>query len=122
MTEEKFNESNINVSRHVRKIVGTIAFCNCNRLENSGWIKRLCVHKDYRRKGIGNYLVNQALKFGEEQGFECINVIISEYRVGAILLFINKGFNLHNIHSKQSLLSIAFYEYTYRTTHYYPRQ
>ncbi|XP_046812971.1 uncharacterized protein LOC124421626 [Vespa crabro] len=121
MTEEKFNESNINVSRYVKKVVGTIAFYNCNRSPNSGWIKRLSVHKNYRRKGIGSYLVNRVLQFGEEQGFEYINVIISEYRIGAILLFIKKGFNMHNIHSKSHFMLIAFYEYVYRTTHYRPR-
>lgn len=121
MTEEVFNESNINITIFNIKIVGTLAFCKSRRSSNMGCIKRLYVQKNYRRKGIGNHLVNQALQFGEEHGFECINTIISEYEKGAMELFSNNEFNINTVHSKPFLMSITLYEYIFLTTHYHPR-
>ncbi|KAL2749946.1 putative N-acetyltransferase camello isoform X1 [Vespula maculifrons] len=121
MTEEEFKESNIDVSRHFKKIVGTIALCKNKKLQNSAWIKRFSVHKDYRRKNIGIHLVNLALQFSNEHGYKRINVIISEYRVGAIKLFIKKGFELYLLHNKSlftSLMTIEFHELTYRIKYY----
>ncbi|XP_043682628.1 N-acetyltransferase family 8 member 3-like [Vespula pensylvanica] len=117
MTEEKFKESNINVFRHVKKIVGTIALCKSTRLQNSGWIKRLTVHKNYRRKGIGTNLVNLALEFGSQQGYRRINVMISDHRKVARELFNKKDFEIYLYH-KRSLYGtsviLIFVELTYR--------
>ncbi|KAL2740811.1 putative N-acetyltransferase camello isoform X1 [Vespula squamosa] len=121
MTEEEFNKSNIDVFRHFKKIVGTIALCKSNKLQNSAWIKRLSVHKNYKRKDIGIHLVNLALQFGNEQGYKSINVIISEYRVDVIKLFIKKGFELYLLHNKPfftSLVTVEFHELTYRIKYY----
>lgn len=120
MTEEEFNKSNIDVSRHIKKVVGTIGFYTSSTLENTAWITQLSVQKDYRRKKIGSHLVNQALKFGVEQGCRSISVIISEYRRGTILLFINKGFQGYHIHKEQSFNSVASHELIYRTNFYRP--
>ncbi|KAL2740808.1 putative N-acetyltransferase camello isoform X1 [Vespula squamosa] len=117
MTEKKFNESNINVFRYVKKIVGTIALCKSTRLQNSGWIKRLSVHKDYRRKGIGTNLVNLALQFGSQQGYRRINVIISEPRKAARELFSKKGFEIYLYRRRffyRTSVLLLFVELTYR--------
>lgn len=116
MTEKEFKKSNADLSKHDTKIVGTIALCKSNRLENSGWIKRLCVHKDYRRKGIGTNLVNVALQYGNQQGYRRINVIISKHRKAAKELFSKKGFELY-LYRKRCIYRtsvILFVELSYR--------
>ncbi|XP_046812959.1 uncharacterized protein LOC124421621 isoform X1 [Vespa crabro] len=122
MTEEEFNKSNIDVSRHLKKVVGTIAFYKSNKIPNGAWITRLCVHKDYRRKGIGNHLVNRALQFGTEQGFITIHVIISEYRLGALKLFINRGFHKILVRARSYDASVIFHELSYRTKYCKPNE
>ncbi|XP_046812968.1 uncharacterized protein LOC124421625 isoform X2 [Vespa crabro] len=116
MTKEKFNQSNINVSKYVKKIVGTIGLCKNNKLQNSGWIKRLCVHKNYRRKGIGINLVNVALEYGSQQKYRCINVIISVHRKAARELFITKNFEIYSHHKKlhRTSVTLSFIELTYQ--------
>ncbi|XP_047348287.1 uncharacterized protein LOC124948540 isoform X3 [Vespa velutina] len=121
MTQEQFNRSNHSTSSHTKKSVGIIGFCKSNRIQNSGWIKRLCIHKDYRRIGIGSYLINQVIQFGYEQGYESINVLISQYEIKALILFGNKGFRTQNIHSKPSFKFITFYELKYEMKDYHPR-
>ncbi|XP_046812960.1 uncharacterized protein LOC124421621 isoform X2 [Vespa crabro] len=98
MTEEEFNKSNIDVSRHLKKVV------------------------DYRRKGIGNHLVNRALQFGTEQGFITIHVIISEYRLGALKLFINRGFHKILVRARSYDASVIFHELSYRTKYCKPNE
>ncbi|XP_035726803.1 uncharacterized protein LOC118443640 isoform X2 [Vespa mandarinia] len=98
MTEEEFNNSNIDVSRHKKKVV------------------------DYRRKGIGNHLVNRALQFGTEKGFITIHVIISEYRLNAIKLFINRGFHKILVRGTPYDTSIIYHELSYRTKYFKPNE
>lgn len=117
MTEIEFKKSNIDVSRYDTKIVGTIALCKSNRLENCGWIKRLCVHKDYRRKGIGINLVNVALQYGNQQGYRRINVIISKHRKAVKELLSNKGFELYLYRKRyiyKTPVMLLFVELSYR--------
>ncbi|KAL2749948.1 N-acetyltransferase family 8 member 3-like [Vespula maculifrons] len=95
----------------------TIALCKSTRLQDSGWIKRLTVHKNYRRKGIGTNLVNVALEFGSQQGYRRINVMISDHRKAARELFNKKDFEIY-LYRKRSLhgtsVILLFVELTYR--------
>ncbi|KAL2740618.1 putative N-acetyltransferase camello [Vespula squamosa] len=121
MTEEQFNYSNIDVSLYIKKIVGTIALCKSNRIQNSAWIKRLYVHKNYRKKSIGSFLLNIALEFSILQGYNRVNVVISEYRKDAKKLFIKKGFELYLCYKKsvfKSLITMLIYELTYQINYY----
>ncbi|XP_035726801.1 probable N-acetyltransferase CML6 isoform X2 [Vespa mandarinia] len=98
MTEEEFNKSNIDVSRHKKKVV------------------------DYRRKRIGTHLVNRALQFGTEQGFITVNVVISEYRLAALKLFYNRGFHRYLIRGRSYNASVVFHELSYRTKYFKPNE
>ncbi|XP_035726800.1 probable N-acetyltransferase camello isoform X1 [Vespa mandarinia] len=122
MTEEEFNKSNIDVSRHKKKVVGTIALYKSYKIPNGAWITRLCVHKDYRRKRIGTHLVNRALQFGTEQGFITVNVVISEYRLAALKLFYNRGFHRYLIRGRSYNASVVFHELSYRTKYFKPNE
>lgn len=117
MTEEQFCNSNIDVSSCRKKIIGTVALSKSHRLDKGAWIKRLCVHKQYRRRGIASSLLNVAIQFAIDQGYSCTNVLASEYTEGGRELCIKKGFELQQMYYKPvlgSLLTILMYELTYQ--------
>lgn len=121
MTEVYFNSSNIDVSSYTKKIVGTIALCKSYRMQNNAWIKRLFVHKDYRKNSIGSYLLNIAIEFGILQGYNRVNLVISEYRNDVKKLCITKGFELYLCYKKyvfKELVKMTVYELTYRMNYY----
>ena len=55
--------------------------------DNVGEIRRLRVHKDFRRKGIGSALVETALKFCQQHGYLKITLDTFMEREPAIKLF-----------------------------------
>ncbi|KAK2576262.1 hypothetical protein KPH14_005628 [Odynerus spinipes] len=117
MTEQQFCDSNIDVSSHTKKIVGTVALSKSHRLDKGAWIKRLCVHEQYRRKGIASSLLNVSIQFAIDQGYSCANVVASEYTQGGRELCLKKGFELQQMYHKSilgSLITILIYELTYQ--------
>ena len=117
MTENQFRESNIDVSSQEKKIVGTIALCKSRTMENGAWIKRLCVHRNYRRKGIASCLLNVAVQFAIAQGYSCANIVASEYTRGGKELCFKKGFELKQMYHKPvvgSFITILMFELTYQ--------
>ncbi|XP_066582894.1 N-acetyltransferase 8-like isoform X2 [Prorops nasuta] len=95
MTEQQFRRSNIDVSSKAKNIVGTIGLLKSHRLDKGAWIKRLCVKKEYRRKGVASCLLNVVVQFAMEQGYSCADIVASEYDEG-------------------SLMTVLMYELTYR--------
>ncbi|KAG7212414.1 hypothetical protein KM043_012731 [Ampulex compressa] len=117
MTEQQFRESNIDVSSQAKRIVGCIALSKSRRLDKGAWMKRLCVHEAYRRKGIASCLLNVALQFAIDQGYSCVNTVASKYTDGGRELCLKKGFELKQMYHKPilgSLITILMYELTYR--------
>ncbi|XP_046812773.1 uncharacterized protein LOC124421541 [Vespa crabro] len=117
MTEEKLNECNIDISQHNKKIVGIMSVYKSNWDPTVAWIKRLYVQKKYRRNGIGHQLINRAIYFAEEHGFECVKAIINEFQKVVIHFFNAKNFTLKIVRDQSFLMSIMMYEYTYLTRH-----
>ncbi|XP_046812964.1 uncharacterized protein LOC124421624 isoform X1 [Vespa crabro] len=118
MTEEKLIESNIDVSGYNKKIVGIISFCRSNWTPTFGWIKRLYVQKNYRRKGIGRKLVNRALYFAEEYRFERVKILVTQYQKVVMEFFNTRDFSVKVIRDHTFLFKLTMYEYVFRTTHY----
>ena len=117
MTEERFRESNIDVSSQSKRIVGTIGLLKSHCLDKGAWIKRLCIHRNYRRKGIASHLLNVAIDFAIKQGYSCTNVVASEYTEGGRELCLKKGFELKQMYHKPiigSLITVLMYELTYQ--------
>lgn len=120
MTEEQFYQTNLNnrvVSSQAKKIVGTIGLCKSYQLDRSAWIKRLCVHEQYRRKGIASYLLNVAVQFAIEAGYGCANTVASEYTEEGRELCLNNGFELKQMYHKSilgSYITILMYELIYK--------
>lgn len=117
MTEEQFRESNIDVFLQTKRIVGTIALCKSHRLDKGAWLKRLCVHKQYRRKSIARHLLNVAVQFAISERYSCANMVASEYTLSGKELCLKEGFLLKQIYRKRiigSFVKILMYELTYQ--------
>ncbi|XP_012524519.1 N-acetyltransferase family 8 member 3-like [Monomorium pharaonis] len=117
MTEEQFNQANIGAFLQARKIVGTIGLCKSYRVDRSAWIKRLCVHEQYQRKGIASYLLNAAVQFAIDTGYSSANIVASEYTEEGRELCLKKGFELKQMYHKSilgSYITILMYELIYR--------
>ncbi|XP_011684971.1 PREDICTED: probable N-acetyltransferase CML3 [Wasmannia auropunctata] len=117
MTEEQFRQANVSISMQAKKIVGTVGLCKSHRLDRSAWIKRLCVHEQYQRKGVASYLLNVAVQFAIDAGYSCANVVSSEYTEGGRELCLKKGFELKQMYHKSilgSYITVLMYELTYR--------
>lgn len=116
MSEHQFRTSNIDVSSQAKRIVGTIGLTKSRNIEKGAWIKRLCVHKKYRRKGIATYLLNAAVQFSIKQGYSCANIVASEYTEGGRELCLSKGFELQQIYNKPvvgTLITTLMFELSY---------
>lgn len=117
MTEKQFYHANIDVSFQAKKIVGTIGLCKSYRLDRSAWIKRLCVHEQYQRKGIASCLLNVAVQFAIDTGYSCANILASEYTEEGRELCLKKGFELKQMYHKSilgSYITILMYELIYQ--------
>ncbi|KAF7992491.1 hypothetical protein HCN44_004835 [Aphidius gifuensis] len=117
MTKKQFYGSKMHVSSQCTKIVGTIGLLKSHRVENGAWIKRLCIDKEYRRKGIASMLLTTAINFAINQGYSCVDTATSEYIKGSRELMFRTGFQLKQMYHKRvmrPLTSILFYELTYK--------
>lgn len=116
ITEQQYYQANMENSSQTKKIVGTICLSKSHRLDKCAWIKRLCVHKQYQRKGIAARLLNTAVQFAIEAGYSCANTVASEYTKGGRELCHKKGFELKQMYHNSFLgfYMILMYELTYR--------
>ncbi|XP_020285382.1 probable N-acetyltransferase CML3 [Pseudomyrmex gracilis] len=118
MTEDQFSENigHIPVSQETKQIVGTIGLCGC-ALTKSACIKMLYVHKQYRqKKGIAERLLQTAVKFASDVGYNCVDMVASEYREEHRDLCLKEGFELRKMYRRPFLglvLSKMIYELTY---------
>lgn len=117
MTAEQFKESNIDVSSQRKKIVGCIGLIKSYSLDKGAWIKRLCVHQNYRRKGIASCLLKVAVNFAIKQGYSCVNTVASEYTERGRELCLKKGFELQQMYHKPlfgTMITVLMFELTYQ--------
>ena len=52
-----------------------------------GWINRVAIIPDYRKKGYASILIKECEKFLEDQGAEIIACLIEEYNTPSMALF-----------------------------------
>jgi len=72
-------------------------------------IRRMRVHPDYRRRGIGSMLVDRLVDFARSRGFKRIILYTTDRQRPAIALYRKKGFRLRDSER-------LFYEETGRFT------
>lgn len=81
------------------KIVGSIVILLKNHIANAR-IYILNVHPAYRRKGIGGFLIDAALRFLKEKGFNKVTIETGINNKAAQNLYFSKGFSVDRILEK----------------------
>ncbi len=57
-----------------------------------GWINRIAVHPDYRRKGLARLLVEKAEKHLDKIGIEIVACLIEDYNQDSLIAFSKLGY------------------------------
>lgn len=60
-----------------------------------GWINRLAVHPDFRRRGAGKRLIAEAERLLHAQGIGIIAALIEDWNAPSLALFQGAGYTLH---------------------------
>jgi N-acetylglutamate synthase len=74
------------------RLVGTVFGTHDTR---KGWINRLAVHPDYRRRGIAERLVRRAERGLAEQGIRMFAALIEPGNAGSEAVFRALGYEIH---------------------------
>jgi ribosomal protein S18 acetylase RimI-like enzyme len=75
------------------KLVGVVLLTDDGR---KGWINRLAVDPDYRRKGIAKSLIDKSEEIFRERGIHLFAALIEDWNIPSQELFHSKGYNKHN--------------------------
>ncbi|MCF7793776.1 MAG: GNAT family N-acetyltransferase [Candidatus Cloacimonetes bacterium] len=73
-----------------------VAFILATHDGRKGWINRLAVHPDFRRKGLATKMIKQAEKFLESNQIEIYTCLIEDWNKGSIKLFSDLGYKRHD--------------------------
>lgn len=74
------------------RVIGVVLATHDGR---KGWINRLAVHPDFRRKGIGRMLVEQAERVLRAQGLQIVAALIDDGNTASLALFEQAGYTRH---------------------------
>ena len=74
------------------KLIGVVAATNDTR---KGWINRLAIDPDHRRKGYGAQLIHAAEAALHEIGLKVIAALIEDYNDASLALFKREGYAVH---------------------------
>ncbi len=74
------------------KLIGVVVATNDTR---KGWINRLAIDPDQRRKGYGAQLIHAAEEALREAGMTIIAALIEDYNDASLALFKREGYAVH---------------------------
>lgn len=60
-----------------------------------GWINRLAVHPDFRRRGVAQSLISEAERVLRAQGVRIFGVLIEDWNTASLALFEKAGYTRH---------------------------
>lgn len=60
-----------------------------------GWLNRLAVHPDYRRRGLGLHLIREAERVLREQGMQIVAALVEDWNQASLALMARAGYVLH---------------------------
>jgi GNAT superfamily N-acetyltransferase len=85
------------------RLVGVIVTTHDGR---KGWINRLAVHPDDRRKGLGRRLISEAEQTLHDQGMQIIAALIENGNAASLTLFEHAGYveypGIHYVSKRQN--------------------
>lgn len=73
-------------------LVGVVVATHDGR---KGWINRLAVHPDYRRRGLGQRLIEAAEQALHEEGLQIVAALVETENAPSLALFERAGYQLH---------------------------
>ena len=82
--------------------------------ESVGWLRRLAVKKGYRRKGIGDGLIDAAIKHCLINNFRAIEASVGQCHETARNLLVRKGFDILQSYRKEVFLMMGIKAYRLR--------
>lgn len=100
------------VACHDGKVIGMIGVQRTSN--NVGEMRRLRVHSDYRRRGVGTRLMEHAMQFCQDQGYLKVVLDVRVEREPAIKLFEKFGFTLSRSRDVDGRKMLDFYLDLYR--------
>ena len=74
------------------KLIGIVVATNDTR---KGWINRLAIDLDYRRKGYGTMLIHAAEEALRSIGIKVIAALIEDWNDASLALFKREGYAVH---------------------------
>ncbi len=110
ITEAYFSDegqSALWVADHEKTIIGMVGVQKTS--DHGAEVRRLRVHSDYRRKGVGAKLMEQALTFCRHHGYLKITLDVRIERGPAIALFKKFGFQLTRTREINGRRMLDFY-------------
>ncbi|MFN8598274.1 MAG: GNAT family N-acetyltransferase [Anaerolineae bacterium] len=74
------------------RLIGVVVATSDTR---KGWINRLAIDPDYRRRGYGEQLIHTAEDALRENGLMILAALIEDYNVASLSLFNKLGYAVH---------------------------
>jgi len=75
------------------RIIGSVLGTHDGR---KGWINRLAVHPDYRRRGIGTQLVREVERRLDAMGIDIVTCLIEDWNTSSQEFFTVLGYHRHD--------------------------
>ena len=72
--------------------------------ESVALLRRMTVHKSHRRRGVGQAMLDVALRHCLDHRFRAIELVTTEHHQAARNLYANRGFEFHGTYDKNFLL------------------
>lgn len=94
---EKELRNNLAIYTVVKENDKVVGYGGMWHVVNEGHITNIAVHKDYRRKGIGNIIVNKLIEIAEEKEMIGLTLEVRKSNIPALELYKKNGFKLEGI-------------------------
>ena len=94
---EKELSNNLAIYAVVKENDKVVGYGGMWHVVNEGHITNIAVHKDYRRKGIGNIIVNKLIEIAEEKEMIGLTLEVRKSNTSALELYKKNGFKLEGI-------------------------
>lgn len=94
---EKELSNNLAIYAVVKENDKVVGYGGMWHVVNEGHITNIAVHKDYRRKGIGNIIVNKLIEIAEEKEMIGLTLEVRKSNFPALELYRKNGFKLEGI-------------------------